>query len=105
MGWLKERREARLLAEMLQRIDGKHIAYATMRMPDGTEKVLGKNGSVNLNEGEIFLRVGDVYVFHGNLAEVTVGELMSLNGVTIKGQDLDSGEYRSVVGYYEYHRK
>ena len=105
MGWLKEKREERLIRQMYERIDGQHIAYATMRMPDCSEKVLGKEGSVNLVDGEILVRVGDRYVFRGDLDQVQLGELTSLNGITVKGFDKESGTERSVIAYYVYYRK
>ncbi|MBP1576706.1 MAG: hypothetical protein IJC85_04680 [Oscillospiraceae bacterium] len=105
MGWLKDLKEAKAIKKLYEHINDKHIAYATMRMPDGSEKIIGKEGSVNIKDGEILLRVGDTFAFRGDLDSVRIGQLMSLNGVTIQGYDKASGTQRSVIGYYEYHRK
>ncbi len=108
MGFFEKRRQKKqeaTLKEMYSRINNKRVAYAVERMPDGTERVVGKDGSVNLKDGEIFVRVGGVYAFRGILSETNVAELMSRNGITVKGLDTETGQERSIVAYYDYYRK
>ncbi len=94
---------------LLQKIDGKELAYVTERVPDesGTviERVLGKVGRLNAHNGLITVVCNGTPVFSCCSEDAEYGELMSLAGVIIKGTDRDSGVYRTVVAYYQYYRK
>lgn len=92
---------------LLQKIDGKELAYVTERVPEeGTviEKVLGKVGRINAHNGVITIMCNGKYVFSCDSDTAEYGELMSLAGVIVKGIDRDSGEMRTVVAYYQYYR-
>lgn len=92
---------------LLQKIDGKELAYVTERVPeDGTviEKVLGKVGRINAHGGVITIMCNGKYVFSCDSDTAEYGELMSLAGVIVKGIDRDSGALRTVVAYYQYYR-
>ena len=49
---------------------------------------------------EIQLVCEGITVFACKLSEVKIGELMSLDGITLKGYDRVSGEQRSVTAFY-----
>ena len=94
---------------LLEKIDGKELAYVTERLPDEsgtvTERVLGKIGRINAHGGLITVVCDGTPVFSCDSDTAEYGELMSLAGVIIKGVDRDSGNFRTVVAYYQYYRK
>ncbi len=92
---------------LLQKIDGKELAYVTERVPeDGTvmEKVLGKVGRINAHDGIITVMCDGKYVFSCESDTAEYGELMSLAGVIVKGYDRENGKLRTIVAYYQYYR-
>ncbi len=93
---------------LLQKMDGKELAYVTERVRDDsgtvTERVLGKCGRLNARPDIITVVCNGTPVFSCETADAQFGELMSLAGVIIKGIDRDSGEFRTVVAYYQYYR-
>lgn len=94
---------------LLQKIDGKELAYVTERLPDEfgsvTERVLGKVGRINAHGGLITVMCNGKEVFACDSDTAECGELMSLAGVIVKGIDRESGKHRTVVAYYQYYRK
>ena len=111
-GFLKRKRKETLLSAgdaLLQKIDGKELAYVTERIPDesGTviEKVLGKVGRINARNGLITIMCDGKLLFSCDSATADFGELMSLAGVIVKGIDRETHVYRTVVAYYQYYRK
>ncbi len=94
---------------LLNKIDGKELAYVTERLPDesGTviEKVLGKVGRINARDGLITIMCDGKTLFTCESASAEYGELMSLAGVIVKGIDRESEKQRTVVAYYQYYRK
>ncbi|MBE6763263.1 MAG: hypothetical protein E7553_02745 [Ruminococcaceae bacterium] len=94
---------------LLRKMDGKELAYVTERIRDDsgtvTERVLGKIGRLNARPDIITVVCDGTPVFSCDTAGAEYGELMSLAGVIIKGTDRDSGEYRTVVAYYQYWNK
>jgi len=93
---------------LLQKMDGKELAYVTERTRDDdgnvTEYVLGKIGRINARPDIITVVCDGTPVFSCDTATAEFGELMSLAGVIIKGIDRDSGTFRTVVAYYQYYR-
>ncbi len=93
---------------LLQKIDGKELAYVTERIRDDsgtvTERVLGKIGRINARPDIITVVCNGTPVFACDTFTAEYGELMSLAGVIIKGVDRDSGKERTVVAYYQYYR-
>lgn len=85
----------------IKKLDKKELRYVAMRDPETYKEIrLGKEGAINIMNGEIRLVCGGVTVFACALEEVKVGELMSLDGITLKGLDRVSGEQRSVTAFY-----
>ena len=70
-----------------------------------TERVLGKIGRINARPDIITVVCDGKPVFSCDTPSAEYGELMSLAGVIIKGVDRDSGEFRTVVAYYQYWNK
>ena len=86
-------------------MDKRSIRYCTERDREtGEEIVLGKQGGINVVDGEIVILCGAKEVFRCDADAAKAGELMSLAGVTVAGFDPKAGRVRSVVAYYQYHR-
>ncbi len=106
MGLFSRRPKRKDVGDLYKRIDKKLLRYVTERdLETYVESVLGKSGMLNIYDDEIAIYCDGREVFRSKLAESEVGELMSLEGVTVKGPDLHTGELRSVVAYYKYYRK
>ncbi len=85
----------------IKKLDKRELRYVAMRDPDTYKEIrLGQNGAINVISGEIRLECEGVTVFSCPVDKVRVGELMSLDGITLKGYDGISGEERSVTAFY-----
>lgn len=109
--WLRRRKKPSETSggdPLLAKMDGKELAYVTERIRDDsgtvTERVLGKVGRINARPDLITVVCNGTPVFSCDTAGAEYGELMSLAGVIIKGTDRDSGNFRTVVAYYQYYR-
>lgn len=85
-------------------LDGAHLHYVTEKTEDG-ELVLGKDGCVALRNGELIVLCADKTVYRGSAVSTSLSELLSGNGVILQGVDLHSGEEKTLVLYFSYHRK
>jgi len=96
----KKKSDSMPLSE-IKKLDKRELRYVAMRDPDTYKEIrLGQNGAINIISGEIRLECEGVTVFSCPLDEVKIGELMSLDGITLKGYDGISGEERSVTAFY-----
>ena len=85
----------------IRALDKKELRYVAMRDPETYKEIrLGTQGAINIIGSEIQLVCEGVTVFACPLSEVKAGELMSLDGITLKGFDRISGEQRSVNAFY-----
>ncbi len=91
--------------EMAKRLDGRHIKYITKRV-DGIEEIIGREGHINILPcgDEIALVCGIETKFRGKIADTSMWELLSLEGLVLTGIDLETGEERSITAYYKYYR-
>lgn len=103
-GGKKKKDKYALTKKDLLKFDGKDIQYAVERI-NGTEKVLGKNGGIILLADVIVVMCEAHEVFRCRLKDASIGELMSGNGVEIRGYDDQTGEWREVTAHYSYYRK
>ena len=83
----------------LRYLHGKKLSYAVERK-NGEELVLGRNGGISVSEDEVIILCDGHQVFRCAVKGCVAAELMSHNGVDIKGVDLQTGEKRHVVAYY-----
>lgn len=107
MKWLENRRQKKAVAAtqaLLYRIEGRQIQYATRREPDATETVLGKGGRIWIHADEIRVSDAEKELFACRFAEVDAGELMSGDGLVLKGPNRLTGQVETVVAYYLYFR-
>ena len=104
MGLFKKKNKYTASKKELMRINSKSIQYAVERV-DGMERVLGKDGGIIVLDDVIVVMCEAHEVFRCKIDGSTVGELMSGNGVEIRGIDCNTGEYRHVIAHYSYYRK
>ncbi|MBQ7847085.1 MAG: hypothetical protein IJZ37_06535 [Clostridia bacterium] len=97
----KNENSARFRREMAKKLDKRAIKYVSIRDEGMGETIIGKNGMINLRDGELILISSDQIVFRCTIEELRASELMSLEGVILTGPDLEhGGEERTVVAYY-----
>ncbi len=85
----------------IKSLNKKELRYVAMRDPETYKEIrLGTEGAINITDGEIRLVCSGDTVFACKLDDVKVGELMSLDGITLKGDDRISGENRTVTAFY-----
>ncbi len=81
--------------------DKRPLKYVTERDPETYKEIrLGENGAINIMDGDFVLVCLGRDVMRCPLNEVTVGELMNLSGITVKGKDKTSGREMSVTAYF-----
>lgn len=91
--------------DVYARIAGKEVNYITERdAATYTETVLGKEGGVCVVDGELVLHVCGHEEFRAPLDSVTLGELMSGDGVVVRGTDKIQNRERTLVMYFKYYR-
>ena len=90
--------------DLIHKLHLREFSHITCRNAiNYTESIVGKNGVVNIVDDHLVLVCGNKEVFSKPIAEVTVAELMSLDGFTIKQIGGNSSD--TYVVYYKYHRK
>lgn len=104
MGFFSRRREQAAATELEQKLNGRAIRYAARRTIDENgspvEVILGKNGAINVKNGEIVVMCNAKEVFRCAQETAECSELMSLNGAVIQGINAVTGEPDTVVAYY-----
>ncbi len=91
--------------EMAERICGQHIKYVTERIDD-VETIIGKNGGLNIRNGEFIVYASADVLFRCNVDDLRASELLSKDGVVISGPDLEHGGIeRTIIAFYVYYRK
>ena len=91
--------------EMAEMICGQHIKYVTERI-DNVEVVIGRNGGLNIRNGEFIVYASADVLFRCNVDELRASELLSKDGVVLTGPDLEhGGKERTIIAFYVYYRK
>ena len=91
--------------EMAEMICGQHIKYVTERI-DNVETVIGRNGGLNIRNGEFIVYASADVIFRCPVDELQAGELLSKDGVVLTGPDLEhGGQVRTIIAFYVYYRK
>ena len=81
-----------------------HVKYVTERIGD-TDEVIGRDGAIALRDGELIVFASQDILFRCDIAEVDLSELLSKDGVIVKGPDKErGGEARTIIVYYVYYR-
>ena len=95
----EQQREAEAQKILLERIRSRKVLYVAARDEHG-ETILCREAVINIvDDKEIVIHSENRIVLHMNIADVKLGELMSLGGATITGKDVNGNEI-SVVAYY-----
>lgn len=105
--WGRGKRDDKAAA-VLKRIHGKAVRYVSRREEDGSggavETVLGKEGRINVNGDDLVVMCNGSEVFRCRVENAACSELLSLDGVVIKGINACTGQADTVVAYYKYYR-
>lgn len=97
----KKKHKDSMPLESIMALNYKRIQYASMRDPDTYKEIrLGTDGALNIIGNELHIVCSGESVFACPLNEVSAGELMSHDGIVLKGNDLISGEHRTVTAFY-----
>lgn len=109
MGWFGRKRQDTEKEQALRRLDGKLLEYVIRRDKDSDgnydEIVLGKGGRIMTATEDTVIMAGMKEVFRCPLAETSCGELMSHNGVMLRGVNRLSGREETLIAYYHYYRR
>lgn len=68
---------------MAEKMVRNRLRYATERDGD-TDSVIGKNGGFNIRNGQLIVSADNHVIFRCNIEEMTVSELMSLEGKRLR---------------------
>ena len=90
---------------MAERISDKLIKCVLERNADYTDTVIGKSGFFALKNGILEIISEGNTVFCGEVDNLTIWELLSLDGVVITGYDRTVDKERTVMAYYKYYRE
>jgi len=104
--WLFGKREnsKRFKREQAEKFTNLVIESVTERI-DNEEILVGKAGSTSTRLDRFIVCSEGKVVFEGNIYEITISELMSRNGIIIKGWDFETERERVVVAHFSYYRK
>lgn len=97
--------------KMAEKITGYPIQYVTEHTqsaePDVYDDVvIGKGGCISLKDDEVLVSSSTENVFRCKVDEMDAWELMSGNGVSITGPDIEhGGRVRTIIVHYVYYRK
>ena len=98
MGLFKRQKDETSLKD-LTKLHGKSLSYVVERH-GVDEQVLGKKGGISVTDDEIVVVCDSREVFRCLTKGAVAAELMSHNGVDIKGTDPQTGESRHIIAYY-----
>lgn len=97
-------KSAKYRREMAQKICGHHIRYVTEKR-DGVDEVIGRDGGLNIRNGEFIVFASADILFRTNVDELDAWELLSKDGVVLTAPDYEhGGEVRTIIVYYVYYR-
>ena len=107
MGWFRKKIDDDY-KRVLNKLDGRQVKYITRRIinEQGSpeELILGKDGRVTALETDISVLVGVKEVYRAPIIDTQCSELLSGDGVVVKGQNRITGQPDTLVAYYKYHR-
>ncbi len=88
-----------------EKINNRHVRYVTERF-DGIEEIVGREGHINILPGgeELAVTCGITEIFRAEILSLTMGELMSADGVVLKGYDYCTEREREITAFYKYYR-
>ncbi len=100
----RDSKEAKQAKAICTKLHDTHVMYACVKTEDGDNPIIGRDGHLNITDGNIFeLTFGVQSAFRYRIEELSIWEFMSLDGATISGLELNSGEEKSFIVYYDKH--
>ena len=91
--------------ERAKSLHGQPIKYVTERI-DGNEDVIGKGGAMALHGDEFIVDSSGERLFSCKVKDLEASNLMSGDGVVIKGPNLlEGGKLRIITVHFVYYRK
>lgn len=91
--------------ERAKSLHGQVIKYVTENR-NGNEDVIGRGGSLCLHGEEFIVDSSGERIFSCNVRNLEASNLMSGDGVVIKGPDsLSEGKLRTITVHFVYYRK
>lgn len=91
--------------ERAKSLHGQVIKYVTENR-DGNEDVVGRGGSLCLHGEDFIVDSSGDRLFSCNVRDLEASNLMSGDGVVIKGPDsLSGGKMRTITVHFVYYRK
>ena len=86
-----------------EQIKDKRIRYITERQ-DESDSVIGKNGGFIVKDGVLSVYSEEKTLFSCTVTELSMSELLSLEGIILEGNDIVSGgKKRKIIAYYVYY--
>ncbi len=90
--------------QMAEKIALHRLRYVT-EMTENGDVVIGKDGGINIRNGEFIVTSSKETVFRAEVDEMKAYELLSLEGAVCEGNDLEhGGVFRRITVYYVYYR-
>ena len=90
--------------ERAKSLHGQPVKYVTEHR-NGNEDVIGRGGAMCLHGEEFIVDSSGERVFSCNVRDLEASNLMSGDGVVIKGPDSLSGKVRTITVHFVYYRK
>ena len=91
--------------ERARSLHGQVIKYVTEHR-NGNDDVIGRGGSLCLHGEDFIVDSSGERLFSCNVRDLEASNLMSGDGVVIKGPDsLNNGEIRTITVHFVYYRK
>ena len=86
-------------------LHGQTIRYVS-EMQNGVETIIGRGGNASVRAGELLIFSSDNVIFRAPCEEVTAADLLSGDGVVLRGPDAVSGlPERTITIYFVDYRK
>ena len=107
MAWFRKKPDEGY-RQVLKKLDGRQVKYITRRIINESgspeELILGKEGRIAALETDISVLVGVEEVYRAPIMDTQCSELLSGDGVIVKGKNRITGQTDTLVAYYKYHR-
>lgn len=86
-------------------LHGQTIRYVG-EMKDGVENIVGRGGNASVRNGELLIFSSNDVIYRTRVGEVEIADLLSGDGVVLRGPDSVSGSpLRSITVYFvDYHK-
>ena len=86
-------------------LHGQVIRYVG-EMIDGVENIVGRGGNASVRNGELLIFSSNDVIYRTPVSEVEISDLLSGDGVVLRGPDSVSGSpFRSITIYFvDYHK-